>query len=71
IDLRRLPGPKSHPHKVLLAAALKQRTSVSNGWLSARLRMGKPASASQFVRRLLLKPKGRAAIERLLSRVKT
>jgi hypothetical protein len=56
---------------VLLAAALKQRTSVSNGWLSARLRMGKPASASQFVRRLLLKPKGRAAIERLLSRVKT
>jgi hypothetical protein len=29
---------------------------VSNGWLSARLRMGKPASASQFVRHFLLKP---------------
>jgi hypothetical protein len=39
-----------------LAAALKQSTSVSNGWLAARLGMGQPASA---------------AIANLLSRVKT
>jgi REP element-mobilizing transposase RayT len=71
VDLSRLPPPKSHPDKVRLAAALKQSTSVSNGWLAARLGMGQPASASQFVRRHLLRPEGRAAIANLLSRVKT
>lgn len=57
VDLARLPVQKSHPSKVLLAAALKQSTSVSNGWLAERLAMGKPASASQFVRRYMLSEK--------------
>jgi hypothetical protein len=69
VDLSRLPAPKSHPDKVRLAAALKQSTSVSNRWLAARLGLGQPASASQLVRRHLLRPEGRAAIADLLSRV--
>jgi len=71
IDLGALPPAKSHPAKVLLAAALKRRSAVPNGWLATRLRMGQPASASQFVRRLLLSPAGPAAVTRLLSKVKT
>lgn len=59
VDLRQLPAQKSHPDKVRLAAALKRSTSVSNGWLAERLAMGKPASASQFVRRYLLTEEGR------------
>lgn len=71
VDITKLPAPKSHPDKVRLAAALKHRTSVSNAWLAARLGMGKPASASQFVRRYHLQEGHRAATEKLLSRVKT
>jgi len=71
LNLETLPARKSDPGKVLLAAALKQSTSVRNGWLAQRLSMGAPASASQFVRRLGLKSEGRAAVKRLLSRVKT
>jgi hypothetical protein len=71
VDLRRLPAPKSHPDKVRLAAALKQSTSVSNGWLATRLGLGQPASASQFVRRHWLRPGGQAETTDLLSRVKT
>lgn len=71
IDLGKLPAQKSHPDKVRLAAALKQSTSVSNGWLAQRLAMGQPASASQFVRRHLLQAANRAATAALLSRVKT
>jgi putative transposase len=71
IDLARLGAKKSDPSKVLLAAAMKQSTSVSNGWLATRLLMGEPASASQFVRRLMLTDDGRAAVEAMLSRVKT
>lgn len=70
-DLSKLPPQKSHPDKVRLAAALKHSTSVSNGWLTERLSMGQPASASQFVRRYLLTEAGQAATEALLSRVKT
>jgi hypothetical protein len=66
VDLERLPAQKSHPHKVRLAAALKQSTSVSNGWLAERLAMGAPASASQFVRRYLLTEKGRSEQKALL-----
>lgn len=69
IDLAALPKPKSHADKVRLAAALKQSTSVSNAWLAERLGMGQPASASQFVRRHLLKAEGRAETAKLLSRV--
>jgi REP element-mobilizing transposase RayT len=71
IDLARLPPRKSDPGKALLAAAMKQSTSVPNGWLSERLGMGQPASASQFVRRYLLGRAGREKVDRLLSRVKT
>ena len=71
IDLAKLSAKKSHSDKVRLAAAMKQSTSVPNGWLAHRLGMGQPASASQFVRRLLLHKEGRAAIAKLLSRVKT
>jgi putative transposase len=71
VDLAALPARKSHDAKVRLAAALKQSTSVSNAWLAERLGMGRPASASQFVRRYLLRPEGRAATAGLLSRVKT
>lgn len=71
IDLENLPAQKSHPDKALLAAALKQSTSVSNGWLSERLAMGPAASASQFARRFLLTPAGRKAAKELMSNVKT
>ena len=70
-DLQVLPPPKSHPSKALLAAAMKQSTSVSNAWLAERLEMGEPASASQFARRWMLTTEGRSAVEELLSRVKT
>ena len=71
VDLEKLPAKKSHLDKVRLAAAMKQSTSVPNGWLANRLGMGQPASVSQFVRRLLWKEAGRAATDKLLSRVKT
>lgn len=71
IDLATLPPKKSHSAKVLLAAALKQSSSASNGWISQRLQMGPPASASQFARRWWLSPAGRKATQQLLSRVKT
>lgn len=71
IDLKKLGPRKSDPKKVLLAAALKQTSSVPNGWLSKRLEMGQPASASQFVRRWMLQEERRAAVGKLLSRVKT
>ena len=71
IALAKLPPQKSHPDKSLLAAALKRSTSVSNAWLSRRLGMGAPASASQFARRWQLSPEGARATTKLLSRVKT
>ena len=71
IDLHSLPKQKSHETKALLAAAMKQSSSVANGWLSERLDMGQPASASQFARRWLLNSSGRKATATLLSRVKT
>lgn len=71
VDLSRLPRQKSHPDKNRLAAAMKRSTSVSNRWLAERLGMGQPASASQFVRRYLLRKEGATAVASLLSRVKT
>lgn len=71
LDLKKLGPRKSAPGKVRLAAALKRSTSVSNGWLAARLAMGKPASVSQFTRRHLLTKDGLAEIDELLSRIKT
>ncbi len=70
IELGDLSKKKSAPLKVQLAAAMKETTSVSNGWLASRLNMGRPASVSQFVRRWLLSRHGRTVTEHLLSRVK-
>jgi hypothetical protein len=53
-DLANLGERKSSPAKVQLA--------VSNGWLAGRLKMGQPASVSQFVRRFRLSG---AALSRL------
>ena len=44
IDLKELGPRKSAPEKVKLAAAMRATTTASNGWLAARLAMGKPAS---------------------------
>jgi putative transposase len=71
LELTKLPAPKSHRDKVRLAAALKQSTSVPNGWLAQRLGMGQPASVSQFVRRHLQQEHNRAATTALLSKIKT
>lgn len=71
LDLNDLPARKSDPRKVLLAAALKLTTSVSNAWLAARLRMGRPSSVSQFVGRMLRDPAAAARLQSLLSRVET
>jgi hypothetical protein len=68
IDLQSWPSPKSHPHKSPLAAAMKASCSFSNGWLPARLAMGKPASASQFARRWVLDPTRKARVEALVAR---
>ena len=54
VRLDRLPERCSAPEKVALASLLKQTTSVSNGWLTERLKMGRAASVSQFVRRFRL-----------------
>jgi len=66
-------GPrKSSAEKVLLAAAMKAGTDVSNGWLCERLGMGTPASVSQFVRRFRLAGGADdAGFRAALSRVKT
>jgi len=72
INLQQLPARKSALEKVRLAAILKGVSDVSNGWLAARLKMGTPASASQFVRRFHLVGGSRdAAYQHALSRVET
>jgi len=70
IDLAALSDKKSADEKALLAAALKQTTSASNGWIAQRLGMGQPASASQFVRRYLADELKKERLEWLLSKVK-
>ncbi len=70
-DLNGLPARKSAPAKVALAALLKKTTGVSNGWLARRLKMGTPASVSQFVRRFRLAGgEATKAFQRALSNVK-
>ena len=51
IKLDELPAQKSAKEKLQLAAALKRITSVSNGWLAARLRMGAATGVSSFLHR--------------------
>lgn len=70
IRLDTLAPQKSDPSKRLLAAAMKQSTSVSKGWLAKRLGMDAAASASQFVRRRMMTPAGESEVRRLLSGVK-
>ena len=70
IRLDCLSARKSAPAKTLLAASMKQSTSVSNGWLADRLGMGPAASASQFVRRRMLSPAGADEVQQLVSIVK-
>ena len=54
-SLDHLPAAKSAPEKLQLAAAMKTTTSVSNGWLAARLQMGSAGTVSQYVRRFHLR----------------
>ena len=72
IALDKLAVQKAAPEKVRLAAVMKATSSVSNGWLAARLQMGQPASVSQFVRRFRLACEAdRPAFKAFLSRVKS
>ena len=41
--------PKSDRRKAALASLLRERTSVSNGWIAARLAMGHPGSVSRML----------------------
>jgi putative transposase len=49
IDLTTLPRPKCAAEKLTLAAAMKDTTSVSLGWLAQRLEMGAPASIGSLL----------------------
>lgn len=72
VSLAKLGKRKSDASKVLLAAAMKESTDVSNGWLSERLAMGTPGSVSQFVRRFRLQGgRNLAALKKILSQVET
>jgi len=46
------PARKSAPWKIALAAWMKQKSQVTNRWLSDRLRMGTPVAVSHHVGRL-------------------
>lgn len=41
--------PKGDGRKVALASLLRERTSVSNGWIATRLAMGQPGSVSRLL----------------------
>jgi len=57
---------------VRLAAAMKAVSSVSNVWLAERLKMGRPATVSQYVRRFRLRSGAIAAsFKAAVSRVNT
>ncbi len=60
VALDRLPARKSAEPKVRLAAAMKAVSTVSNVWLAERLKMGRPARVSQYVRRFRLRGGGNA-----------
>ena len=55
---------KSDPRKVVCAALVKRRTTVSNDWIAERLAMGHPASLSQHVNRLRREPKAPKQLEK-------
>jgi len=56
---------KGDPRKVLAAAVLRRRTSVSNPWLAQRLGMGHPGSVSRVLGACLNDPARSTEIERL------
>jgi putative transposase len=62
LDLRGLPNGKCAPAKVRVAALMRATTSVSNGWLADKLKMGRPATVSQCVRRFRLE-KGEQTVD--------
>jgi putative transposase len=70
VSLENLAPKLSDPNKVLLAACMRHCRSVPNAWLANRLKMGQPASVSQFVRRLRLRSGGMAEIQSIISKVK-
>ena len=61
---------KSDPRKVVCAALVKRRTSVSNDWLAERLTMGHPASLSQQVNRMRKEPKAAKQLKKHEQRLK-
>ncbi len=50
--------PNGDPRKVICAALIKSRTSITNEWLATRLGMGHPTSMSRHVHRLPRTPAG-------------
>ena len=58
IDLTCLPPKKSAPEKLALAAAMKDTTSVSLGWLAQRLEMGATDSVASLLTRFRTKGSG-------------
>jgi len=50
----------------MLAAVLKRATSVPDGWLARRLKMGQAATASQGVRRWLMREENHSETGRFI-----
>jgi REP element-mobilizing transposase RayT len=64
--------PKSAPWKIGVATWLKQRSSVSNRWLTEQLGMGAPDAVSRYVGDCLKsqRPEAQLVIDRLTTRVR-
>ncbi len=64
--------PKSAPWKIAVAAWLKQRSSVSNRWLTDHLGMGPPDAVSRYVGELKKsqRPEAQLVNDRLTTRVR-
>lgn len=60
-------SPGSHRAKVLLAAALCSRTTLSEGWVAERLQTKSAANVSQQVRRAVKQPAFQEELNDLLS----
>lgn len=69
MDLAKLSEQKMAPQKCLLAAVLKRTTSVSNGWLARRLKMGRAATVSQGARRWLMSAENTRVIELIVKQL--
>jgi REP element-mobilizing transposase RayT len=64
--------PKSAPWKIAVATWLKQRSSVSNRWLTEQLGMGAPDAVSRYVSECQKsqRPEAQLLIDRLTTRVR-